>query len=895
MFTRLRSTLAALIRRDHFEQEMAEELRFHMSAYSADLVRSGVTPEEAERRARLEFGAVESFREECRQARGLRVFDELRQDIRYAVRQMARAPGFSAAVVVSLALGIGANTAIFSLMDAVLFRTLPVGNPESLYFLAHRFATDSTTSSNYPLFERYKAVDAFSGVTAFSQQTFDVSTADGRERVDGQYVSGNYHAVLDVPIALGRGFSSESDRPSGQSAIAVISDDYWNRKFARNPNAIGQTLTIGGRVVTIVGITEPGFHGLIPGWRLDITLPIALRVLGNPEFLVARDGWTSLSLVARLKPGATEAQALAAADAVFRPFWMEPENAWARRDKRSTARSAALVRAGRGSLDLRTRYARPLGVLMAMVGVVLLIACANVANLLLARATVRAREVAIRLSIGAGRARLVRQFLTESLLYAIIGGLLGILVSFASTAAVVSLFDIGEMPIRLDVEVDGRVLAFTIVVSMLAGVVFGVLPSLAATRVDLTRDLKEGAVVRHGRRQAATGKVLVVAQVALCVLVIAVASLLVQTLRNLRSFDAGFERDNILLFNLGTRGAAITPEQRTALYGEVRSRLAGLPGVTAVAMSSRSPIDFSAQLRGISVPGFQGKDEGASAYVVTPEYFPLFGIRVLRGRGFTDQDRAGRQPVALINERMARTYFGSSDPIGRTFRFLSEKELATIVGIVEDVRHEQLREASPPTVYTVIGQPATGLDGTAEVLHQVTVEVRSRNDPRSLVAAVRNEVRALHPDAIVWYTRTMHQQLDAALIRERLLASLSTGFGLLALLLAFVGLYGVMSYRVARRGREIGVRMALGATRGLVLRQIVRETMKLAGVGTLLGLAAALAATSVVSSFLFGLSPHDPVMFAAVVAMLMATALVAGFLPARRAASIDPMRALRAE
>ena len=891
MLTRLRSTLAALVRRDRFEQEMAEELRFHMSAYSADLVRSGIPPEEAERRARLEFGAVESFREECRQARGLRAFDELRQDIRYAVRQMARAPGFSAAVVVSLALGIGANTAIFSLMDAVLFRTLPVGAPESLYFLAHRFDTDSTTSSNYPLFERYKAVDAFSGVTAFSEQTFDVSTADGRERVDGQYVSGNYHAVLDVPIALGRGFSSESDRPSAQSAIAVISDDYWNRKFARNPNAIGQTLTIRGRVVTIVGVTEPGFHGLFPGWRLDITLPIALRVLDEPWFLSARDGWTSLTLVARLKRGTTEARALASADAVFRPFWMEPENAWARRDKWSMARSAALVRAGRGSLDLRIRYARPLGVLMAMVGVVLLIACANVANLLLARATVRAREVAIRLSIGAGRARLVRQFLTESLLYATAGGLLGILVSFASTGAVVSLFDTGEMPIRLDVEVDGRVLAFTIAVSMLAGIVFGVLPSFAATRVDLARELKEGAVVRHGRRRVAAGKALVVGQVALCVLVIAVAGLLVQTLRNLRTFDAGFERDNILLFNLGTGGAAMTPERRTALYGELRGRLAGLPGVTAVAMSSRSPIDFSAQLRGISVPGFQGKDEGASAYVVTPEYFTLFGIRVLRGRGFTDQDRAGGPPVALVNERMARTYFGSGDPIGRTFRFLSEKELATIVGVVEDVRHEQLREAAPPTVYTLIGQPATGLDGTAEVLHQVTVEIRSRNDPRSLVTAVRNEVRAIHPEAMVWYTRTMHQQLDAALIRERLLASLSTGFGLLA----FVGLYGVMSYRVARRGREIGVRMALGATRGLVLRQVVRETMKLAGVGVAFGLAASLAATSVVSSFLFGLSPHDPMMFAAVVAMLMATALVAGFLPARRAASIDPMRALRSE
>jgi predicted permease len=504
--------------------------------------------------------------------------------------------------------------------------------------------------------------------------------------------------------------------------------------------------------------------------------------------------------------------------------------------------------------------------------------------------------VAVRISIGAGRARLVRQFLTESLLLAAIGGALGLFVAVGSSRAILSSFDTGQSPVRLDVAINGTVLVFTIAVSILTGVVFGLVPAFRATRLELTRTLKEGGLVTGRGGRFAAGRLLVIGQISLCVLVIAASGLLVRSLRNLKTFDAGFQRDNILLFNLTARGDEFTSEGRAALYAELGARLRALPGVKAVAFSSRSPIDFSAETRGIVVPGFQAAGRhGVSANVVTPEYFPLFGIRLLRGRGFEARPGIGAPKVALVNEAMARFYFGTSDPIGGTFRFGTEKEFATIVGVVQDVRHEHLREAAPATVYTPIGQSTTGFDGKVFVPDRLTTEIRTTGDMKALEASVREQVRTLSKDATVWYIRTMQQQVDAALVRERLLASLSSGFGLLALLLAFVGLYGVMSYRVARRVREIGIRVALGATQARVVKHVLREAVGVAGAGIAIGLVAALATTKVVASFLFGLSPRDPAMFALVAGLLIATALIAGYLPARRAARVDPMRAFRAE
>ena len=647
MLNRLRSFAAGLLHRDRFEEAMAEEVRFHIDAYAEDLVRAGVPRAEAERRARVEFGGTERVKEECRQARGLRLLDEIRQDMRYAMRSMAKTPAFTAAAVISIALGIGANTAIFTLMDAVLLRAMPIKDPHQLYFLGHDPGERVNTSANYPMFERYRGMDVFSGVTVYNTnaQGFRVGTTHGTETLDGQFVSGNYHGVLGVPFALGRGFTSEADRAGSPDLVAVISDSYWAGRFGRSPDVLVQTLAIRGRAMTIVGVTAPAFYSLEPGLRVDVTLPMSIRALDQSGFLDDHGGFISLKIVGRLRPGINEAQALAAVDTVFRQYMSEPEQQWVYEGSSKYFRAAALLPAARGSDDLRRQYAKPLNVLMAMVGVVLLIACANVANLLLARVAARTKEVAVRMGVGAGRPRLIRQFLTESLLLALAGGGLGLLLAFPATAAILSLFNAGPISVLLDVRPNATVLAFTTLASVMTGIAFGVVPALRATRVDLTPALKEnGGAFARGRRWTA-GKVLVASQLALCVVVIAAAGLLVRTLQNLKTLDAGFRKENVLLFNVDTSAVGFPAAQRASFYADLLERLRARPGVLSASMSRRSPVDFSSELRKIEVPGFQpaAKEiQGVSPNIVTPDYFPIFDVGLLRGRMFTAQDRRTR-------------------------------------------------------------------------------------------------------------------------------------------------------------------------------------------------------------------------------------------------------------
>ncbi|HYE86672.1 MAG TPA: ABC transporter permease [Vicinamibacterales bacterium] len=890
MLARLRSLIRMLTARDRFEQEMRDEVRFHIDARVDDLLRTGLNRAEAVRRARLEFGTVDAIKDDCRQARGVRWLDEFAGDLRYAIRLMKKTPGLTAAAMLSLALGIGANTAIFSLMDAVMLRTLPVHNPQELVFLAHG-QPNPGASSNYPLFERYRSLEhVFSGITAFSPTAFKLKTSAGLENVTGLWVNGSFHAVLGVPMALGRGFAGESDRPTSAPA-AVISDAFWLRKFGRDPGILERSLTLDGRVVPIVGVTAPEFTGMIPGSSPDVTLPLAVRTITNPRYLTMHDTWTDLTIVGRLAPGVTVDAALAPVDAAFQQYMSEPENAWIKKSNPAAFANAALVPAARGSGVLRRQYETALTILMGMVAVVLLIASVNVANLMLVRSAARAKEVAIRMCVGGGRSRLIRQFLTESVLLAAAGGALGLVFANWGTAAVMSLFNAAESPLVLDVSLNVRVLAFTMAITVVTGVAFGLVPAFASTRVDLTPALKD-AIAKTSRRRWSMSDWLVGGQVALSIVVLAIAALLARTLYNLKTLDAGFDAGNLLLVTIDTNGTPVPVASRLPLFAEILERVEQLPGVQMTSGSTSSPIHTSGNARALVMPpGTRESIDDTAAFTnnITPDYFETLGIRHLRGRLFNELDSATSPRVAIVNETMARFWAGDQDPIGKTISFRGDpKQQIAIVGVVEDTRQMNLRDAPLRTVYVPITQ-------AENVPSAMQMAIRTSPSPATIVPAVRSAIRNISADVVIRYVRTIDQQIDASLVRERVLAMLSAGFALLALVLSAIGLYGVMSYSVTRRSREIGIRMALGAARSRVVGQVLAHAMIIAAAGTVAGTIAALLATRTLSTFLFGLSERDPVTLFGVSVSLITVAFVAGALPARRAAALNPVQAIKAE
>jgi predicted permease len=697
--------------------------------------------------------------------------------------------------------------------------------------------------------------------------------------------------VAGVPMALGRGLAAERDRDVGASMIAVISDQYWARRFNRALDVIGRTLVVNGHPVSIVGVTAPHFTGFVPGTRPDITLPLSVRVLDEKQFLDQRDTWTSLSILARVKPDVSEAQAAAATDVAFRQYMSHKDNQWiAGRDPEGFA-VARLVPAARGSQSLRQRYATPLMVLMALVGLILLIAAANVANLLLVRGEAREREVAIRLCVGGGRVRLIRQFLTESLLLALCGAGLGFVLAIWGTSAVMALFATLESPVQLNVTPNARVLGFTAAITLTTGILFGLLPAFKSTRVDLSPALKDGVTRRRAPRRWIAGHALLVSQLALGVIVIAFAGLLGRTLYNLKTLNTGFNGDRVLVFTLDSYGTALDAAMRSAVYDELRARLRTLPGVTQVAVSRSVPVHTSGNARLLDLPGTPETSEERLAFtnIITPRYFDVFGIRLLRGRDFSDQDTKTSLPVAIISTSMARLYFGDRDPLGQTFAFMSEKDKPlTVIGLVEDTHQMNLREKAPAIVYSALTQ-------AEEPPRSMNFIMKTALEPTTLAATATAAARAVSKDVIIRYVRTMEEQVNASLVRERLLASFSSTFAVLALVLAAVGLYGVMSYHVSRRSREIGIRMALGARRNSVLMQVLRQTLVVSVSGIAIGIAAVLLTTGYLSTLLFGLSERDPLTLVTVSLALLVTASVAGFFQARRAATIDPVRAIKSE
>jgi predicted permease len=910
MLNKLRLRLRALFFKSKMEEELDEEVRFHLEREIEENIARGMSREEARYAALRSFGGIERVKEESRDERGIRLLDEVRQDLRYGLRILLKKPGFTVVVVITLALGIGANTAIFSLINAVLLKMLPVKNPEQLVLFNQDNGgtrSDSFSYSAYKLFQDHN--DVLSGVLAYYPLRLTVSV-DGQPEpaVSGQLVTGNYYAVLGVNAVLGRTIVPDDDQMPGEHPVCVISYNYWQRRFARDPAIVGKTIHLSGAPFTIIGVTPPEFFGLEVGSSLDVSIPVMMQEQVTPGIRsFMQDGNNRFRVMGRLRSGIIMQHAQASMGLLYQQFLADrfarlSSSSKGKKPNQSMLEQRLVLASGsRGLSELRRQFSQPLLVLMSMVALVLLIACANVAGLMLARAVARRKEIAVRLVLGAGRLRLIRQLLTESILLASLGGVLGLFFTYWGTRLLLPLLAQGEIPLHLDLNPDVRVLGFTAVLAVLTGVLFGLAPAYQATRVDLQTTLKNDSQDLSGRGANLTfGEAFVIAQVALSLLLLIGAGLFVRSLQKLQQVDAGFARENVLVLKLEPVGSNRKTPQLAALYEELLRRVGALPSVRLTSLVGYSPMSRREWL----VMG-QNPETDNQIYLqdympqhnedmrihwmqVYPNAFGALGIPLIAGRDFNPQDSQGAKKVAVINESMAHRFFKNENPIGRRFGFRGPENSGEIeiIGVVKDTKLNSLREEGRPMFYQPFYQANTGRG-------QMTLVVRTSGNPMQVAAAVRREARTLDPAMPMFEVETLATQIAATLRQERLVATLSSCFGLLALLLACLGLYGILSYAVARRTNEIGIRMALGAERSDVLWLVLRDALRLALIGIVLGILAALAAARLVSSQLFGISAADPLTLSLAILMLLVVAALASYLPARRATKVDPLLALR--
>ncbi len=824
------------------------------------------------------------------------------RDIRHVSRGLRKTPGFVLVVVLTLALGIGANTAIFSLMDQVLLRSLPVRDPGSLVLLdgpgAFQGRTMNAMTFSYPMYRDFRdRNEVFEGILARVPVSMTVVWRGQSERASGELVTGNYFELLGVRPALGRVFNAADDQTPGAHPVAVLTHGYWMRRFGGDPRVLNQDVTVNGHPLTIVGVSAPGFTGLQVGQAADVMVPVMMKAQMTPtwnDLDNRRSRW--LNLMARLKPGVSREQAIAAMDVVYRQI-NEAEikdipNASESFRKRFVEKRLVMLPGHRGLSDLRSQFSTPLVVLMGMVGMVLLIACANVANLLLARTTSRQREIAVRLALGAGRGRIVRQQLVESGLLALAGAAVGLVLATWTGELLLAALPGDPATRNLSSSPDVRVTAFALGLALLTAFVFGLIPALQATRATVTSSLKEEAgSVAGGGRQAQFRRLLVIGQVALSLLLLAGAGLFARSLFNLKSVDPGFRIDNLITFSIDPTLSGYDNPRMLSFYERMQQELAAIPGVSGVSMSEVGALTGNQWQMTIRVDGYvpkEGENMNPTVDGVAPDYFKTMGIPLLAGREFTDRDTIGAPQVAIISETMARYYFGTDPAVGRRIGF--GRDAGTnieIVGVAKDVRSLQLRNEPERFVYIPYRQD--------DSVTSLTFYVRSSQDGPSAATAVRQTAQRLDPNLPIFDMKTMQVQVDESLFVERMVAALSVAFGVLATLLAALGLYGVMSYAVARRTREIGIRMALGAERSRVLWLVLKEVAVLAAIGIVVGFAGSIWITRQVQSQLFGIQPNDPLTLLATMVLLGTVALVAGYIPARRATTIDPMLALRTE
>ena len=890
--------------------DLERELQADLDLEEEEQRETGLSQDEARNAARCALGNTTLIREQIHEAWGWAPFERLSQDLRYAVRQLRRSPGFTVTAVMILALGIGAVTAVFSLIDAALLKMLPVQNPEQVVqFKSVNPASSVNDAFSYPTFKTIREqTQVLAGTLAFRKQpNIDVEIDGHGGLAKGQLVSGNYFSVLGVRAARGRTILPVDESVAGQNAVAVIGYDYWRSRFALDPNVIGKTILLNNAPFTIVGVTEPEFYGVQPGEKVDISVPITTVTLVNPAFATTGSPYDTLKapfrnwlyVMGRLQPGVTKEKATVSLQPVFAQSMRDAAASLAGLPFDSpTVRQAFLQfrlqldPASQGLATLRQQFSKPLWVVMAVVGLLLLITCANVANLLLARANAREKEIAVRLAMGAGKGRLIRQLMTESILLGLSGGVLGVGLAYWGCNSLLALMARGRSPVSLSVHPDLTVLIFALTVSLLTALIFGTIPAWRAKDVNPSQGLAQTTHASSGvGNRYRLGKSLVVVQVAISLVLVIGAGLLTRTLANLRDFYPGFNQNNVLLFSVNP--TIIGYKEVVPLYERLLNRIETLPGVRSVSLSVHEPMstnvsDTSVRVLG-SVPRQSEDLTPVNLEPVSPAYFATMETPVLRGRVFSASDRAGTPNVAIVNESMARHYFGDANPIGRLVSipgYRGDSSWIQIAGEVRDIKVHDLKESATLMLYVPMFQAPEG---------GATFEVRTEMNPAYAQSAVLSAVQAIDRHLPVYSVKSLGEQLDDSLVEERLVASLSEIFGLLALLLTCVGLYGLMAYTVNRRTGEIGIRMALGAKRARIARMVFGETLLLLTCGLLIGVPVAVFASRLIASQLFGLKPGDPVTFLIACAVMAAVTMAASYLPARRAASVDPMQALRSE
>src|SRR3984957_4066903 len=915
--SRIATWWRAVAKRDELDRQVREELEFHLEHHAENLMRSGVPREEAWRRARAQLGSLAAGRENCRAASGSRFVDELRTDLRYALRMLARSPGFAAIAVGSLALGIGVNTVLFTAAQHMLLDRLVVPHPQQLRLRAwtepKEGAVESlwgwyddlpgggetSTSFSYPVYQQLRKQNStMESLFAFKTLDRQTVTFDGHaEAVTAEMVSGNYYSSLEVWPQLGRGIQESDDGQPGRGPVVVISDQFWTREFARSPQVIGKTILFNMTPMTIIGVNPRGFTGAFSAQETpDLFFPFSMQPIAAPMIfgeapsssLLANTNFWWVQVMGRVKPGVPDPTAVASfnvlLDAAVRATMVV-------KNHRQTPRML-FMDGTRGQNPAAEDLAKPITVLLGLGGLVLLLACANLANLLLARASARQREMSVRLALGAGRWRVLRQMMTESLLLSLLGGAAGLGLAYGVRSTIPRMVSNAWGPPAFSARFDWRIFGFAAVISIVTGLIFGLAPALQSSRVQVSSSLKEAAQAASRRQRGLAGKTIVVVELALSVLLVVGAGLFVQTLLRLGHSSLGFQPDQLLLFELQPPQTHYPGPANISLYRLLDQRLATIPGIRSVALTSVPLISGNAMVHTFIPECQQRKPEGNPSVLsndVGEGFFSTYGIPIVAGRGFNSADTETSRKVAVVNESLAKKYFPGLNPIGRTFEAgLHNPIRIEIVGVCGDAKYHHLREDPEPTYYAPYWQNSNGIE-------QATFALDTSLDAKTLAPTLPQVVQSFVGNLPLLDKRTRDAKICAGMQHERIFAGLTAAFGVLALVLACIGIYSIMAWMVSRRTNEIGIRMALGARSEQVQGMVLREAAWMTLSGVAIGVAGALALGRVVASLLYGLKAWDPMTFALSALLLILVALGASWIPARRAAGVDPIQALRHE